>query len=134
MNSYQSYLIFERKKRRFEENQKRFLRLKEQSLKLEKKRKSNQNKAYFLDFFNNIQTKELKKDSKKLRGLSDQERAFFSYQQQQKNFEKQRVKAFLDYKKNRKKYQERQKQILSLRLKAVSVLRDKEEDNKIPFF
>ncbi|MCZ0932201.1 MAG: hypothetical protein OXJ52_03500 [Oligoflexia bacterium] len=134
LSSYKSYLIFERKKREFEKNQERLLRLREQNLKLKEERKSNQNKAYLLDFLNNVQAKELKTDLKKLKSLSGQERAFFAYQNQQKIFERQRIEAFLDYKEDYKKYQERQKQILSLRLKSVSALRDEEADNKIPVF
>ena len=134
LSYYESYLIFERQKKEFEGNREKLLKLRRKYLQKEKKRKSNQNKAYLLDFSNNVQIKGLKDSSVKLKGLSNSESAFFAHQKKQQNFEKQRKKTFSAYKKRYKEYKKQQKKILALRLKAIANLRDRKEDNRIPVF
>ena len=136
LNSYKAYLVFEKEKKKFENRQKQFLKKRKKQLQEEEKRTSAQNRAYILDFLNNIQSKELKDKRKSFlsKKISAQEKGFLAYQKKQEDIEKERVKSFFAYKKKYKKYQERKKKILDLRLKAVSSLRDRKKNNKIPVF
>ena len=136
LSSYESYLVFKREEKEFEKAQKTNLKLRQQSLKLEKKRKTAKNQAYLLDFLAHVQSQDIKSPSRfsKSKKLSDQEKAFLAYQKKQQAFKEQRKQAFSVYKKNYKNYKNKQNRILSSRLKAVSALRDKKEDSKIPIF
>ena len=136
LSSYESYLVFKREKKEFEKDQTINLKLRQQNLKLEKKRKTAKNHAYLLDFLAHVQSPDIKSPSRfsQSKKLSDPEKAFLAYQKKQQAFKEQRKRAFSAYKKNHKQYQKNQNRILSSRLKAVSALRDKKEDSKIPIF
>ena len=136
LQSYKSYLAFEKKQKEFENKQKKILQKRKKHLRQEEQRKILQNKAYALDFLNNVQFEELqdKIKSSPLKKMSALEKAFLVYQKKQQSIDSKRVKAFLSYKEKYKKYQERKKKILTLRLKAVSALRDRETNNQIPVF
>ena len=136
LNSYSSYLKFEKEKKHFEKKREAFLKKRKNSLYQEEKREKAQDKAYILDFFYNVQFQDLNSKRKKLssKNISAQEQAFLNYKNQQKTVSKKRQKAFLAYKQKHKKYEENRKKILAQRLKAISVFRDKKAIKKPPVF